>query len=55
MIYPMNEIVYGIDETSEKLFNDWLDSIEFVDEEGKIIIYDELPEDITTDPEGDRE
>ncbi len=40
-----------MDKKSEDEFNAWLDSIEFVDEEGKVIDY-ELTEDISDDPEG---
>ena len=43
-----------MDKKSEERFNAWLDSIEIVDEEGKVIDY-ELTEDISDDPEGDRE
>jgi len=42
-----------IDKESEDNFNAWLDSIEFVDEDGLDIDY-ELSEDESDDPEGDR-
>lgn len=42
-----------MDKKSEEKFNDWLDSIEFVDEEGKVIDF-ELTEDESEDPEVDR-
>lgn len=43
-----------IDEQSEKEFNDWMESISFVDEEG-VVLPVKLTEDETNDPEGDRE
>ena len=43
----------SIDKESEDRFNAWLDSIEFVDEDGKIVPA-ELTEDLSDDPEGDR-
>jgi hypothetical protein len=46
--------IMSIDKESEDRFNAWLDSIEFVDEEGNVIDY-ELTDDISDDPEGDRE
>jgi hypothetical protein len=42
-----------IDKESEDRFNLWLESIEFVDEEGNVIDY-ELEADESSDPEGDR-
>lgn len=45
--------IYGRNEKSEEEFNAWLDSIEFVDEEGVVIDY-ELEADESPDPEGDR-
>ena len=42
-----------IDKMSEDEFNEWLNSIEFIDENGEVI-EPELTEDITSDPEGDR-
>ena len=44
----------AIDEESEKDFNAWLNSIEFVDKDGKIIP-PVLTDDESDDPEGDRE
>lgn len=43
-----------IDKKSEEEFNDWLDSIIFVNTEG-IPLPPELTEDESDDPEGDRE
>jgi hypothetical protein len=43
----------SIDKASEEDFNAWLDSIEFVDEDGIVIDY-ELEADESPDPEGDR-
>ena len=42
-----------MDKKSEEEFNNWLESIEFVDEDGNIIA-PELTEDESDDPEGDR-
>lgn len=42
-----------MDAESEKDFNEWMNSIDFVDDKG-IVIKPELTEDITEDPEGDR-
>lgn len=41
------------DKKKESEFNDWLDSIEFVDEQGKVIAAT-LLEDASSDPEDDR-
>ncbi len=43
-----------IDPQSEQEFNDWLESISFVDTEGNVLPVI-LTDDITSDPEGDRE
>jgi len=43
-----------IDEQSEKEFNEWLESIVFVDKEGTPLPV-ELTEDESPDPEGDAE
>jgi hypothetical protein len=43
-----------IDEQSEKEFNEWMESITFVDEDDNVLPV-ELTDDITDDPEGDRE
>jgi len=42
-----------MDKTNEDEFNEWLNSIEFVDKDGNII-EPELTKDTTEDPEGDR-
>ena len=42
-----------MDKKSEEEFNNWLESIEFVDDDGNIIV-PELTEDESDDPEGDR-
>ena len=42
------------DEELDREFNAWLNSIEFVDDEGKIVP-PVLTEDESDDPEGDRE
>ncbi len=39
---------------NEDEFNNWIDSIEFVDKDGKIIQFT-LEDDDSEDPEGDRE
>jgi len=43
-----------INETKEADFNAWLDAIEFVDEDGKVVP-EKLTKDESDDPEGDRE
>lgn len=43
-----------IDEQSEKEFNEWIESISFVNDEGNVLPV-ELTDDETDDPEGDRE
>lgn len=45
---------YGLDETSEDTFNNWMESISFVDKNFKPLPV-VLEEDESTDPEGDRE
>ena len=42
-----------IDKENEEEFDDWMDSITFVDKDGKTI-EPELTEDKSLDPEGDR-
>ncbi len=42
-----------IDEESEKEFNEWMESILFVDKSGPLPV--KLTEDTSPDPEGDRE
>jgi hypothetical protein len=42
------------DNKSEKEFNAWLDSIRFVDGQGQVVDH-KLTDDISEDPEGDRE
>lgn len=41
-------------EQSEADFSEWLHSIKFIDKDGNVVEYDELPEDDSPDPEGDR-